>query len=123
VERIAKLGGMVAPILNQGDIAGLRRRYAGADRQGPQPYCRIEHFLGPGLFYAVAKTGDKRGVAIGSDINGAAGLPEPRFGTYAGFITHADASRVTQRRAEIRAPDQRRGLRRAAPRSPLVPLR
>ncbi len=42
-----------------------------------------------------------RGVAIGSDINGAAALPGPRFGTLAAFGASDDDLRASQRRAEI----------------------
>jgi len=48
----------------------------------------------------VAKTGG-RGVAIGTDINGAAALPAPRFGVFAGYGTHNDVRRTNDRRAEI----------------------
>jgi microsomal dipeptidase-like Zn-dependent dipeptidase len=101
VERIGKLGGMVAPILNQGDQAGLKSALPELADKIPDPLAASSTAWAQAYLYAVAKTGGKRGVAIGSDINGAAGLPEPRFGTYAGFSTHNDASRVKQRRAEI----------------------
>jgi hypothetical protein len=42
-----------------------------------------------------------RGVAIGTDINGAAGLPGPRFGTFAAFGAHHDSRREVERRVEI----------------------
>jgi hypothetical protein len=48
----------------------------------------------------LAKTGGK-GVAIGSDINGAAGLPGPRFGTSAAYGARHDTRRLPNRRAEI----------------------
>jgi microsomal dipeptidase-like Zn-dependent dipeptidase len=99
VERIGKLGGMVAPILNQGDIAGLKRALPDLAGKIPEPIAASSTAWAQAYLYAVAKT--KRGVAIGSDINGAAGLPEPRFGTFAAFCTHNDARRVHDRRAEI----------------------
>jgi len=99
VERIGKLGGMVAPILNQGDIAGLKRAMPELTGKIPEPIAGSSTAWAQAYLYAVAKTG--RGVAIGSDINGAAGLPEPRFGTSAGFSTHNDARRVNARRGEI----------------------
>ena len=101
VERIGKLGGIVAPILNQGDIAGLKRALPDLAGKLPEPIGASSTSWGQAYIYAVAKTGGKRGVAIGSDINGAAGLPEPRFGTYAGTVTHNDDQRVKVRRAEI----------------------
>jgi hypothetical protein len=42
-----------------------------------------------------------RGVALGSDINGAAGLPGPRFGTNSAYGAHHDARRLKERRKEI----------------------
>ena len=47
--------------------------------------------------YAVEKMGG-RGVAIGSDVNGAAAMPGPRFGTYAAYGTHGDSHRLPQHR-------------------------
>jgi hypothetical protein len=38
---------------------------------------------------------------MGSDVNGAAGLPGPRFGTFAAYGARRDARREPQRRAEI----------------------
>jgi len=101
VERIAKLGGMVAPIVNQGDIAGLKRALPELAGKIPEPIAGSSTSWAQAYLYAVAKTGGQRGVGIGSDINGAAGLPEPRFGTFAGFSTHADSLRVNERRGEI----------------------
>jgi len=100
VERIARLGGVVSAILNQGDIGGLgralpelagkiRARCAGSSTGWAEAY-----------LYAVAKTGG-RGVAIGSDINGAAALPGPRFGTFAAYGARHDARREPNRRSEI----------------------
>jgi hypothetical protein len=42
-----------------------------------------------------------RGVALGSDINGAAGLPGPRFGAFAAYGVNEDENRIAQRRGEI----------------------
>ena len=50
--------------------------------------------------YAVAKMGG-RGVAIGTDVNGAAGLPGPRFGPFAAFGAKSDDRRMDERRREI----------------------
>lgn len=100
LERISRLGGVVSAILNQGDIAGLRKSMpelaarikatcAGSSTDWAQAY-----------LYAVAKMGGK-GVAIGSDINGAAGLPGPRFGTAAAYGARHDTRRLPSRRTEI----------------------
>jgi hypothetical protein len=42
-----------------------------------------------------------RGVAIGTDINGAAGLPCPRFGPFASYGVNEDDRRIAQRRGEL----------------------
>jgi hypothetical protein len=100
IERIGRLGGVVAPIINQGDIAGLCRGLP--DRAGkiPEPCAGSSTSWAQAFVYAVDKM-NGRGVAIGTDINGAAGLPGPRFGTYAAFGVHKDALRIGQRRGEI----------------------
>ena len=100
VERIGRLGGVVAPIINQGDIAGLRRCMPKLESKIPRPCAGTSTSWGQAFLYAVNKMGG-RGVAIGSDINGAAALPGPRFGTFAAFGAHRDAPREAQRRAEI----------------------
>ena len=74
VQRIGRLGGIVAPILNQGDIAGLRRCMPELTSKVPEPNAGSSTSWAQAYLYAVAKMGG-RGVAMGSDINGAAGLP------------------------------------------------
>ena len=100
VERIARLGGVVAPILNMGDIAGLRRVMPGLTPKVPEPCAGSSSSWAQAYLYVANKMGG-RGVAMGSDLNGAAGLPAPRFGTFAGYGAHGDAHRTAERRAEI----------------------
>jgi microsomal dipeptidase-like Zn-dependent dipeptidase len=100
IERIGRLGGVVAPILNQGDIAGLRRGMPDLAGKIPEPCAGSSTSFGQAYLYAVAKMGG-RGVALGSDINGAAGLPGPRFGTFAAYGARNDARRAAERRGEI----------------------
>jgi microsomal dipeptidase-like Zn-dependent dipeptidase len=100
IERIARLGGMVSAILNQGDIAGLRKAMPELASKIKAPCAGSSTAWAEAYLYAVAKTGGK-GVAIGSDINGAAGLPGPRFGTFAAYGARHDACREPNRRAEI----------------------
>jgi hypothetical protein len=100
IERIGRLGGVVAPILNQGDIAGLSHVLPELAGKIPEPSAGSSTSWAQAYLYAVAKMGG-RGVAMGSDINGAAGLPGPRFGTSASYGAHNDAIRSTLRRAEI----------------------
>jgi microsomal dipeptidase-like Zn-dependent dipeptidase len=100
IERIGRLGGIVAPIINQGDIAGLRRCMPELEPKVPAPCAGSSTAWAQAYLYAVAKTGG-RGVAIGTDINGAAALPGPRFGVFAAYGTHNDARRAGERRAEM----------------------
>jgi microsomal dipeptidase-like Zn-dependent dipeptidase len=100
IERISQLGGVVAPILNQGDIAGLRRGMPDLASKIPEPCAGSSTSFAQAFLYAVAKMGG-RGIALGSDINGAAGLPGPRFGTFAAYGARNDARRIVDRRGEI----------------------
>ena len=100
VERIGRLGGIVAPIINQGDIAGLRRGLPELENKVPEACAGSSTAWAQAYLYAVAKMGG-RGVAIGTDINGAAGLPAPRFGVYGAFGANNDHRRIPERRQEI----------------------
>jgi microsomal dipeptidase-like Zn-dependent dipeptidase len=112
VERIAKLGGVVAPILNQGDMAGLSRAIPELANKVPHPCAGSSTSWAQAYLYVAAKTGG-RGVAMGSDINGAAALPGPRFGTMAAYGAHNDPLRAAQRRGEIES--QTNGVRYDTP--------
>ena len=100
IERIARLGGMVSAILNQGDIAGLRQAMPELAGKVRATCAGSSTAWAEAYLYALAKTGGG-GVAIGSDINGAAGLPGPRFGTFAAYGARHDARREPKRGAEI----------------------
>ena len=100
IERIGRLGGVVAPIINQGDIAGLRRSMPKLSDKIPNPCAGSSTSWAQAYLYASGKMGG-RGVAIGTDINGAAGLPGPRFGTFAAYGAHPDSKRSSERRDEI----------------------
>jgi microsomal dipeptidase-like Zn-dependent dipeptidase len=100
IERIARLGGVVSAILNQGDIAGLRQAMPELAGKVKVPCAGSSTAWAEAYLYALAKTGG-RGVAIGSDINGAAGLPGPRFGTFAAYGARHDTRRLPNRRTEI----------------------
>ncbi|HVP21852.1 MAG TPA: membrane dipeptidase, partial [Anaerolineaceae bacterium] len=100
IERIGRLGGIVAPIINQGDIAGLRQGLPELAGKIPEPCAGSSTAWAQAYLYAVEKMGG-RGVAIGTDINGAAGLPGPRFGTFAAYGTINDKVRLQQRCQEI----------------------
>ncbi len=100
IELIGRLGGLVAPIINQGDLAGLRRCMPDLAGKIKNPCAGSSTSWAQAYLYASAKMGG-RGVAIGTDINGAAGLPGPRFGTYAAYGAVKDQRRLADRRAEI----------------------
>jgi microsomal dipeptidase-like Zn-dependent dipeptidase len=99
IERIGRLGGVVAPIINQGDIAGVRRRPELAEKV-PVVCTGSSTSWAQAYLYAVARM-QGRGVAIGSDINGAAALPGPRFGPFAAYGSKHDRRRMEERRREI----------------------
>jgi microsomal dipeptidase-like Zn-dependent dipeptidase len=119
LERIRKLGGMVAPILNQQDnrevrdvissLAGkILQHCAGSSTSWAQAY-----------LYAVEKMKGK-GVGIGTDMNGFYKSPCPRFGLNAAYYLHynlpgmgQDSLRQTQRRDQAFA--QSNGVRYATP--------
>ena len=100
IERLAKLGGVVGPIINQGDIAGLRRCLPSLADKVPNPSAGSSTSFAQAYLYAVEKMGG-RGVGVGSDINGAAGLPGPRFGAFASYGVNEDRRRIAERLGEI----------------------
>ncbi len=100
IERIGRLGGLVAPIINQGDLAGLRRCMPELVEKITNPCAGSSTSWAQAYLYASAMMGG-RGVAIGTDINGAAGMPGPRFGAYAAYGAVKDKRRMADRRTEI----------------------
>jgi hypothetical protein len=100
IERIGRLGGVVAPIINQGDLAGLRRCLPELAAKIPTTCTGSSTAWAEAYLYAATKM-EGRGVAIGSDVNGAAGLPGPRFGPFAAFGAKNDQRRMQERRREI----------------------
>ena len=107
VERIARLGGVIAPILSQGDVDAARRIMPHLADKIPEPSAGSGTSWAEAYLYVVEKTGG-RGVAMGSDINGAADLPGPRFGTLAAFESRNDPRRADGRRRQIE--NQRNGV-------------
>ncbi|WP_201373910.1 membrane dipeptidase [Ktedonobacter robiniae] len=84
IQRIRNLGGVIAPITNQDDIrpvsdvipsltAKVNNDCAGSTKTWAQSY-----------LYAITHMGGQ-GVAIGTDVNGFARFPAPRFGMNAGY--------------------------------------
>ncbi|MDV3221702.1 membrane dipeptidase [Intrasporangium sp.] len=80
LERLRALGGTVAAILHQGGRSDVRT-YVRPDGSTPVPFTCGEssQAWAQAYLYAVEKMQD-RAVAIGSDFNGFAGMPAPRFG-------------------------------------------
>ena len=77
VERIRKLGGMINPIVRQGSLTEIRAAGAGLP---------LDHVCGASsnsfaqaYLYAINKMGGAP-TGLGTDFNGFAGLPGPRFG-------------------------------------------
>jgi hypothetical protein len=112
IELIGRLGGMVAPILNQADLAGPARVMPELSDRLPPRCAGSSTAWAEAYLYALVKM-NGRGVAIGSDVNGMAGLPCPRFGPRAAYYVRGDALREPQRRVEIDR--QANGVRYAAP--------
>ncbi len=112
VERIGRLGGIVAPILNQGDVLDCGNVLPHLANKVPKSCAGTSTAWATSYLYAVEKMGG-RGVAIGSDVTGAAAMPGPRFGTYAAYGTHGDSHRLPLRRAQIDA--QKNGVRYSTP--------
>ncbi len=89
---IRELGGVVGMITNQG------RLYRGED-EIPDECPTSSEAVAHALAYAVKEMGGKGGVGFGTDFNGFAGQPGPRFGT------HACGDRGTQdQRAQLDYP-------------------
>ncbi len=112
VERIARLGGVIAPILSQGDVRPLGHVLPEMEGKLQNRCPGSGSTWGEAYLYVVAKT-DGRGVAIGSDINGAADLPGPRFGPLAAYEWRTDSCRVDERREVIA--QQTNGVRYGGP--------
>ncbi|QBD83377.1 peptidase M19 [Ktedonosporobacter rubrisoli] len=119
IERIRKLGGVIAPIACQNDLRDVgevipslkgkvRNDSAGSAKTWAQAY-----------LYAVEKMGG-RGVGIGTDTNGFAKFTSPRFGLNAGYFLDFDVAgmgrdpgRRPMRREQ--AASQENGVRYADP--------
>jgi microsomal dipeptidase-like Zn-dependent dipeptidase len=96
IERISRLGGVVGVGLNQGDVrtcasASVANDCAGTSKSFAQSY-----------LYATSLC-DQKGIAIGSDMNGFAGSPGPRFGVEAAVALRFDAKRRHLRRQQAAA--------------------
>ena len=105
VERIGKLGGMVAPMLSQGDVKSFRPR-GGGPSPVPNDCAGSSKSWAQAYLYAVEKMGGE-GVGLGTDINGLAYLPSPRFGDHAAQALVGDACREGERKKQIKLQDTR----------------
>lgn len=97
LERIRALGGTVSTILHQGGL-DTTRTYVRPDGTVPLPYTcgGSSQAWAQAYLYAVEKM-EGRAVALGSDFNGLAGMPAPRFGDEACKGDHADDYAPTDR--------------------------
>lgn len=79
LERVRRLGGMIAPIVNQGVLKDIETWRGPGQPVVDHVSGRTSNTMVQAYLYAVSKT---RGapVGIGTDFNGFAGLPGPRFG-------------------------------------------
>lgn len=118
LQRVRELGGIIAPILSQTDILdfdgpnGIRpsarttvdNDCSGSSKSWAQAY-----------LYAVQVMGGT-GVALGSDVNGFAGLPGPRFGTFGAHSLGADHYRDPKGKLRVQQlSQQRNGVRYTTP--------
>lgn len=87
IERLRKLGGMIG--------VGLTTTYVGASwGRSPVDFCDDTSITWSSAYrYAIEHTGG-RGIGLGSDTNGLATLPSPRFGPDACLGAHGDDYRV-----------------------------
>lgn len=112
IERIRRLGGMVAPVLSQGDV----RDAAEASGRVANDCAGSAASWAQAYLYAVARMGG-RGVGLGSDANGFNRLPGPRFGPNAAYDLHhgltPDDRRRGLRPGQVAA--QRNGVRYSSP--------
>lgn len=116
LERIRALGGMVAPILHQGDVRPARQAEPAVPDRGIADCAGSSTSWAQAYLYAVAKMGG-RGVGFGSDCNGFAQLPAPRFGPNAAYGLHSgqQADPVRRARRAEQVARQRNGVRYGDP--------
>lgn len=109
LERIRNLGGIIAPISNQHDIRDGRVR-------GPVPNdCPGSSKTWAQAYLNAVDIMRGRGVAIGTDFNGLAGQPGPRFGTFACPGLRNDEIRNRSLARRTAADVQRNGVRYQTP--------
>ena len=107
LQRIKELGGVVALILDQGEVKTYSSQVAndapGTSKSWAQSY-----------LYALDKM-DRKNIAIGTDFGGKDIQLGPRFGTYGAYPRHTETSAAAkaERRSLIRA--QTNGVRYATP--------
>lgn len=81
VKRVVALGGLMAPILHQGSRDEMVAHSSGGKIRNAGDCGNSVKSFAQAYLYAVQNAGGA-GVGIGSDMNGLAGLPAPRFGPY-----------------------------------------
>lgn len=112
VERIRRLGGMVAPIMIKSDCRDVGQVCPAQAGKVPNDCAGSSKSWAQSYLYAIDKM-QGRGVALGSDVGGMAGLPGPRFGPYAAHGCEGDRFREGKRKAQAAA--QKNGVRYSTP--------
>jgi microsomal dipeptidase-like Zn-dependent dipeptidase len=116
IERIRRLGGMIAPQLLQGDLRPAHTADSAVPNRGFADCAGSSTSFAHAYLYAVTKM-RRAPVAFGSDCNGFAQLPGPRFGPNAAFhlsnTQTDDPIRARERANQTR--QQHNGIRYATP--------
>jgi microsomal dipeptidase-like Zn-dependent dipeptidase len=97
LERIRRVGGMVAPQLLQGDVKPAHLVDPSITDRGIADCAGSSTSFAQAYLYAVRKMAG-RGVGFGSDCNGFAQFPGPRFGPNAAYHLHSGQVQDTVRR-------------------------
>lgn len=79
IAKITQLGGVIAPILHQGKTGDVNYQGASVANDCDES----SHSWAQAYLYVKDKIGANAAVGLGSDFNGLAGLPSPRFGSEA----------------------------------------
>jgi len=115
IERVRKLGGIISPLANQGDIRDVGDVVPILKGKVPDDCAGSSKTWAQAYLYAVEKMGGQ-GVGIGTDTNGLAKDPCPRFGLNAAYDldyditgTGTDAKRRSRRAQQV--PAQQNGVK------------
>ncbi len=110
IERIARLGGVIGPMPAQGEVRSVNDVLPTIGRELPNDYAGSSKSWAQAYLYAVHLMRG-RGVALGTDFNGLAFKPRPRFQGLVG----PNMSTSSQKVARVEAPGAKAGEERQAP--------